>query len=212
VKIIAIPKGVPFADLETILRRSPHTRYPVYERDLDHIIGMVHIKDLLRGLLHETPRSIELVRPVSHVPESMPIDTVLSVMRQLRTQMVVVMDEHGGTAGLLTVEDLFEEVIGDIHDGAGEHPKIRQDLSGRLIVAGTVRLDEVGQRLKQVLEHDEVDTVSGLILGNLGRPPKVGDVVIYHQFRFEVTGVEGRGVKECMVSLASGRSEQRPHR
>jgi CBS domain containing-hemolysin-like protein len=138
------------------------------------------------------------------VPESMPIDTVLALMRRLRTQMVVVMDEHGGTAGLLTVEDLFEEVIGDIHDGAGEPPKIRQDSSGKLIVAGTARLDEVGQRLNQVLEHDEVDTVSGLILGILGRPPKVGDVVMYHQFRFEVTGVEGRGVKECVVSSGWG--------
>jgi CBS domain containing-hemolysin-like protein len=117
VKIIAIPKGAPFSDLETILRRSPHTRYPVYERDLDHIIGMIHIKDLLRGFLHQTPRSIELVRPVSHVPESMPIDTVLSLMRQLRTQMVV-MDEHGGNAGL-PVEDPFEEVIGDIMMGWG---------------------------------------------------------------------------------------------
>lgn len=204
VKIIAIPKGAPFSDLETILRRSPHTRYPVYERDLDHIIGMIHIKDLLRGFLHQTPRSIELVRPVFHVPESMPIDTVLALMRRLRTQMVVVMDEHGGTAGLLTVEDLFEEVIGDIHDGVGEPPKIRQDSSGKLIVAGTARLDEVGQRFNQVLEHDQVDTVSGLILGSLGRPPKIGDVVTYHQFRFEVTGVEGRGVKECVVSLAWG--------
>jgi CBS domain containing-hemolysin-like protein len=209
VKIIAIAKGTPFSDLETILRSSPHTRYPVYESDLDHIIGMVHIKDLLRELLHQTPKSIEFFRPVPHVPESMPIDSVLSAMRRLSTQMVVVMDEHGGTAGLLTVEDLFEEVIGGIDDGAGEHPKIRQDSIGRLYVAGTVRLDEIGQKLNQVLEHDEVDTVSGLILGILGRPPKVGDVVIYHQFRFEVTAVEGRGVKECVVSLASGKSEQR---
>jgi CBS domain containing-hemolysin-like protein len=114
--------------------------------------------------------------------------------------MVVVMDEHGGTAGLLTVEDLFEEVIGDIDDGAGDHPKIRQDSIGRLYVVGTVRLDEIGQRFNQVLEHDEIDTVSGLILGILGRPPKVGDVVICHQFRFEVTAVEGRGVKECVVT------------
>jgi len=200
VKITAIERGTFFPDLENILRSSPHTRYPVYEKDLDHIVGMIHIKDLLRGFLRETSKNIEFFRPVPHVPESMPIDAVLLAMRRLRSQMVVVMDEHGGTAGLLTVEDLFEEVVGDIDDGAGERPSIRQDSIGRLVVAGTVRLDEIGQRLNQVLEHDEVDTVSGLVLGILGRPSRVGDVVIYHQFRFEVTGVEGRGVKECVVT------------
>jgi len=210
VKIVAIQKGALLSDLKDILRSATHTRYPVCDGDLDHIVGMIHIKDLLRGLLHQAPKSVEFVRAVPHVPESMPIDSVLSVMRESSSQMVVVMDEHGGTAGLITVEDLFEEVIGDIDDGAGDHPKIRQDSTGRLFVAGTVRLDEIGQKLNQVLEHDEVDTVSGLILGILGRPPKVGDVVIYRQLQFEVTAVDGRGVKECTVSLAPASHKDPP--
>ena len=202
VKIAAVEKGARLPDLKAMLRSSPHTRYPVCERNLDHIVGMIHIKDLLRELLHESPSSFQFVRPVPHVPASMPIDRVLSVMQESSTQMVVVMDEQGGTAGLITVEDLFEEVIGDIDDGAGEHAKIRQDSTGRFHVAGTVRLDEIGQKFNQVLEHEQVHTVGGLVLGILGRPPKIGDVVTYHQLRLEVTVVEGHGVKECVVSQA----------
>jgi CBS domain containing-hemolysin-like protein len=204
VKIIAIPKGAPAPAVEAILRSSPHTRYPIYDRDLDHIVGMVHMKDILGKLLgSESGRDLP-TRHVPHVPETMPIDVVLSVMRRVRAQMVVVMDEYGGTAGLLTVEDLFEEVIGEISEGTADPPKIRESSAGRLYVAGTVRLDELGQRLNQVLEDDRIHTVSGLVLSLLGRPPQVGDAIVYHQFRFEVTGVEGRGVKECVVSAVSG--------
>jgi CBS domain containing-hemolysin-like protein len=203
VRIIAIPKGGPPKSVEAILRSSPHTRYPIYETDLDHIVGMVHIKDILRKFLGHLPGNVQPVRPVPHVPGTMPIDTVLSVMREARSQMVVVMDEHGGTAGLLTVEDLFEEVIGEIDDGTGVHPRIRQDSAGKLLVAGSVRLDEVGRSLNHILEYEGVTTVSGLVLAILGRPPQVGDVVIYQQLRFNVTAVEGRGVKECLVSWAS---------
>jgi CBS domain containing-hemolysin-like protein len=124
-------------------------------------------------------------------------------MREARSQMVVVMDEHGGTAGLLTVEDLFEEVIGEIDDGTGVHPRIRQDSAGKLLVAGSVRLDELGGSLNHILEYEGVTTVSGLVLATLGRPPQVGDVVTYQQLRFNVTAVEGRGVKECLVSWDS---------
>src|SRR5262249_43657329 len=161
--------------VEAILRATAHTRYPVYDRDLDHIVGMVHLKDILGKLLGFGPGHDLPTRYVPHVPETMPIDLVLSVMRRARTQMVVVMDEYGGTAGLLTVEDLFEEVIGEISDGTAEPPKIREGSAGRFHVAGTVRLDELGQRLNQVLEDDRIHTVSGLILSQLGRPPQIGD-------------------------------------
>jgi len=204
VKIIAIPKGAPAPAVEAILRSSPHTRYPIYDKDLDHIVGMVHMKDILRKLLGSEPGRDLPTRYVPHVPETMPIDIVLSAMRRARTQMVVVMDEYGGTAGLLTVEDLFEEVIGEISDGTADPPKIRESSAGRFYVAGTVRLDELGQRLNQILEDDRIHSVSGLILSRLGRPPQIGDAIVYCEFRFEVTGVEGRAVKECVVSRVFG--------
>jgi CBS domain containing-hemolysin-like protein len=115
--------------------------------------------------------------------------------------MAVVMDEHGGTAGIVTIEDLFEEVVGDIEESDGRRPEMYRDEHDRAVVVGTVRVDEVGEFLGVVLEHEEVDTVSGLVLDLLGRPPVVGDAVEYDDVRFEVTKVEHHGVREAVVSL-----------
>ncbi len=201
VKITGIPLGASPTEVAAILRASHHTRYPVYENDLDHIVGMIHIKDLLRRLLNEHPLETDDTRPTPLVPETATLDMVIAAMRRERTQMVIVMDEYGGTAGIVTIEDLFEEVIGDIAEGTSERPPIYSDSLGHLHVAGTVRLDEVGEQLNLILEHEEVTTVSGLVLTLLGRPAAVGDTVIYKGVRFEVTAVEGHGVKECKVIL-----------
>ena len=199
VRVVGIPVGAPALEVQQTLREAPHTRYPVYQGDLDHIVGSVHIKDLLRRLQNPAPIGIEDARPVPFVPETATIDTVLASMRQGRTQMVVVMDEHGGTAGLITIEDLFEEVVGDIDEGATVDAACRRDPDGRLRVLGTVRIDEVGDALGVVLEHEEVDTVSGLVLAILDRPPEIGDVVTYDEVQFAVSAVEGHGVGECIV-------------
>lgn len=202
VHVVGIPLGATAAEMTETFREAPHTRYPIYEGDLDHIIGSVHIKDLLRRLEDPQPIAVEDARPVPFVPETATIDTVLAAMRKARTQMAVVMDEHGGTAGLVTIEDLFEEVVGDIEQGTALAADLYRDAEGNLHVAGTVRLDEVGDALGVVLEHEEVDTVSGLVLATLGRPPEVGDRVVYDYVRFEVAAVEGHGVGECVaVSL-----------
>ena len=116
--------------------------------------------------------------------------------------MAGVIDEHGGTAGVLTLEDLFEEVVGEIDESPAPPPAAAADARGRRHVKGTLRLDELGQLFGRELHHEEVDSVSGLVLMLLGRPPKVGDVVTYEGLRFEVTGVRGRGVGECAVSNA----------
>lgn len=203
VRITGIPLGTMPPELAEILRVSPHTRYPVYEDDLDHIVGMVHIKDLLRRLLDKKPIQTEDARRVRYIPETSELDTVLEAMHESQTHMVIVMDEHGGTAGLVTIEDLFEEVIGDIEEGTPKRPEIYKDAKGQIHVAGTVRVEEVGEYLDQELEHEDIDTVSGLVLTTLDRPPVVGDVVIYDNVRFQVTVVEGHGVKECVVSLTT---------
>lgn len=117
--------------------------------------------------------------------------------------MVVVLDEHGGTAGIVTLEDLFEEVVGDIDEGPGGPAPLYRDRAGRLRVPGTLRLDELGQEFDLDLEHEDVDSVSGLILTLLGRPPAVGDTVRYERLLFEVTAVKGHGVEEAAVCLAS---------
>jgi CBS domain containing-hemolysin-like protein len=162
---------------------------------------MVHIKDLLQLLLRNEPISAQQSRALPVVPETAELDAVLAVMRRERTQMAVVIDEHGGTAGVVTLEDLFEEVVGDIEEGPGAGGNVYRDRDGRLRVPGTMRVDEVGQEFDLDIEHEEVDSVSGLVLALLGRPAAVGDSVRYERLLFEVTAVKGHGVEECAVSL-----------
>ena len=202
VRVTGIPLGATPPGIREHLGRSPHTRYPVYEQDLDHVVGMIHIKDLLRLLLRNEAIGSAHVRPLPVLPETATLDAVLATMRRERTQMVVAIDEHGGTAGIVTLEDLFEEVVGDIDAGPGSAPQPYRDADGRLRVPGTMRLDELGHHFDLDLEHEEVDSVSGIVLTLLGRPPEVGDSVRYDRLQLEVTGVKGHGVEEAAVTLS----------
>ena len=202
VHIAGIAVGTTPDEVREELARSPHTRYPVYEGDLDHILGMVHVKDLLRVLLKNETIAPSHARPIPLVPETAALDDVLSTMRRERTQMAIVIDEHGGTAGIVTLEDLFEEVVGEIEEGPATAPDTYRDSQGRLRVPGTMRVDELGQEFDIELEHEEVDSVSGLVLTLLGRPPAVGDAVRWGRLTIEVTAVLGHGVDEVAVSLS----------
>jgi magnesium and cobalt exporter, CNNM family len=209
VRISGIPVGAGPEELRTILGRAPHTRYPIFEGDLDHIVGTYHIKDLLRLLLNNQSVSAAGARHTPVVPETARLDTVLSTMRKERAQLAVVIDEHGGTAGVITLEDVFEEVVGEIEEGPGSASEPRRDAMGRLRVAGTLRLDELGQLFDLDLAHEDVDSVSGLILTLLGRPPRVGDVVRYERLQLEVTAIKGHGVEQAAVSLMPAPTEAR---
>jgi len=199
VRVTGLPVGVSPEAVEDVLRRWPKARYPVYEGDVDHIIGAVHVKDLLRLIVAGAPLTADVARPMPIVPETAPLDRVLSTMRAERTHMALVVDEHGGVAGIVTLEDLVEEVVGDIRDDEDEAWDIRIDESGTARVLGTVRLGELGERLGSPLDHPDVDSVSGLVLALLGRPARVGDVVSFGEYRFEVMALHGFGVAECSV-------------
>jgi CBS domain containing-hemolysin-like protein len=201
VRVVGVELGTSPEGVQELLSETPHTRFPVYERDLDHIVGMVHIKDLLRVLLRNESIQRSHARPLPLVPETAPLDDVLATMRRERSQMVVVIDEHGGTAGVVTLQDLFEEVVGEIEEGPVTAPDVYRDAEGRLHVPGTMRVDELGQQFDLDLEHEDVDSVSGIVLTVLGRPPAVGDSVRYGRLLLDVTAVKGHGVDECAVSL-----------
>jgi len=201
VGIAGIPVGATPADIRRIVLERRHTRYAVFEGDLDHIIGMLHVKDLLRRLLLDESISAADVRRMPVVPETAGLDDVLATMQRTHAHMAVVIDEHGGTAGLVSLEDLFEEVVGEIDEGVPKAPSFVPEPDGSVRVAGTVRLDELGQHFDLDLEHEEVDSVSGLVLAELGRPPEPGDVVEFGRVRVEVTATKGRGVAEARVSL-----------
>jgi CBS domain containing-hemolysin-like protein len=140
-------------------------------------------------------------RPTPVVPETAALDTVLATMRSEKAQFAVVIDEHGGTSGVVTLEDLFEEVVGEIDDSPERRSGPRRDALGRLRVPGTMRLDELGNLFDLELAHDDVDSVSGVILTLLGRPPRVGDSVAYDRLQLTVTAMKGHGVEEAAISL-----------
>lgn len=202
VRVAAIPLGANADALLTILRLRPHTRYPVYDGTIDRIVGMLHVKDMLASLPRYEPVRTEDVRPVPHLPSTATMEQVMTALRAARAQLAVVMDEHGGTAGILTVEDLFEEVVGDVGDEQST-PELRVEGEGRVRCAGVTRLEVLGDALGVDLETDEVDTASGLVLSLLGRPPRVGDEVTFRGVRLCVTATEGHGVAEVTASRGS---------
>ena len=199
VMLTGIEVGTGPDTLSRIVQASPHTRYPVFSGDLDNVIGSLHIKEALRHLVAGKPVVARDARPLPYVPGPAPLDEVLAMMRRYRAQMAVVMDQHGGTAGLVTMEDLFEEVVGDIEEGHGRRSIVRE-ASGRFRMRGTVRLEEAGQVLGCSFDYPRVTTISGLVLGLLGRPAMKGDAVVWNNVRIEVTATVGRGVAEAVLT------------
>jgi CBS domain containing-hemolysin-like protein len=202
VMLTGIAIGTSRDELQSIVQTNVHTRYPVYSGSLDNIIGSLHIKQILRHLVADGPVTARDARPLPYVPGPMPLDEVLAAMRRYRAQMAVVMDQHGGTAGLVTMEDLFEEVVGDIEEAHGPM-SIVQLAPGHIRARGTVRLQEAGEALGCNLEYPKVTTISGLVLTLLGRPTTVGDTVTWQNARIEVTAVAGRGVAEAVLMRIS---------
>ena len=152
------------ANLE-IIREGQFTRYPVADEDKDNIIGLVNLKEVFTGQLdNDKPNSIEqFIRPIIHVSEATPIKQLLLKMQKERIHMAIVNDEYGGTAGLVTVEDILEEIVGDIRDefDEDETPDFESVDENTFLVSGRLSLDEINQRLNIYLEDDEVDTIGG---------------------------------------------------
>jgi CBS domain containing-hemolysin-like protein len=201
-RIVALPARATAEQMRKLVRSASHSRYPVYEGTLDRIVGMVLVRSVLRHLHEGTPLSDATVRPLPFVPITARLDVVLSRIRSSHTQMVVVMDEQGGTAGIITTEDLFREVVGQVADGpAGRTPVYEED--GELRALGLARISEVADQLDLDLAHSEVHTVSGLVLSLLNRPPEVGDIIVWRGIELQVRSLEGRGVGECSVRVVN---------
>lgn len=215
VRVVGLPRGASSSEIRRTVKAEKHTRYPVYDETLDRIAGIVIIRDLLACLVEERGLRDTDIRPVPFVAATTKLDNVLARMRREKTQLVVVMDEHGGTEGIVTVEDLFEEIVGEFSDEPGEIEPVFQ-VDGEHHAQGTARLDQVAEELDIELEHPDVDTVSGLVLALIDRPPVVGDSVTWQGLELRVVAVKDRGVAECTVHVgpeavsAEGRSSERP--
>ena len=205
--IIAFDLGNSFAQLVELFREAGHSRMPAYDDSLDKVVGMVHVKDVYAHLAAPeatTPDPRALVRPTLFVPESMGVLDLLARMRAARTHLAIVIDEFGGTDGLVTIEDLVEEIVGDIEDEHDEAPLgMITSLDGGLFEADArVELDEVGQNIDARLidEDREVDTLGGLVVQLAGHMPELGEIVRHPSgWRLEVVDGDARRVSRVRL-------------
>jgi len=193
-EIVAVPDDSTVAGVAELLRQSPFTRLPVYREDLDHIVGVIHVKDVVGAPGDRSVR--DLMRRPLYLPETAHLDRALAQFRRERVQMAIVIDEFGGTAGLVTLEDVIEELVGEVQDEFDrEAPMFRED-SGVFLINGLMPLSDVRERLGLELPEEPYDTVGGMIFGRLGRLAQVGDTIDVEGCRFTVTAVDGRRVAQ----------------
>ena len=193
------------AEAMEVAARNGHSRVPVSGDDVDDIVGVVHAKDLMRAHLDGSdavPVS-GLVRLPRFVPETKQADDLLREMQADRYHLAIVVDEHGGTAGLVTMEDLLEEVVGEIEDEFDQVEPLAQPLAGGgLRVHGRMPIDELNDLLGETLPDGDWDTVGGLIFDALGHVPEVGEAVEVAGRRFEVEQVEGRRITRVRIGVS----------
>jgi CBS domain containing-hemolysin-like protein len=181
--VVAFPAETPVGELISLSAQGRYSRYPVYETDsFDRIVGAVHVKDVLRAVASETAdparTARDLMRDVLTIPENRRIDVILEDMRKQDLQVAVVIDEWGSFEGLFTLEDIVEEIVGEIRDEFDEEgPAVKEMADGSYVTDGRISINEVNQALGTDFESQDFETVGGLILGHLGRVPESGDEV-----------------------------------
>jgi CBS domain containing-hemolysin-like protein len=199
VDIVGIDSTSPWSEVVDRFRSSEHARLPVYEETLDNIIGILYAKDLLPDVVSEDEEPTDwhrLVRPPVIIPTSKLIDEQLREFQSSRTHIAIVADEYGGTAGLVTIEDILEEIVGEIRDEYDvEEPEIVQEGNDRFWVSGRVTIDELSERLGADMSQDDVTTVGGLVYELFGRVPKNGDLMIHNDYRIVVERVRRRRIE-----------------
>src|SRR5438874_2814906 len=199
--IVAIRESAAIGELRALFREQEYSRFPVYKGSLDNIAGFVFIKDLVLLGATEDNRSITaLVRPAVMVPESKRVPELLKQFQRQQTQCAIVVDEYGGTAGLVTIEDLLEEIVGEIRDEYDEETEpVVDEGSGRYVFSGKVDVDEVAQRLGIHIEREGFETVGGYLMSHLGRVPAVGERFDIDGLAVEVLDAERRRINRVRI-------------
>lgn len=192
-------KGDP-TEVARLIQESGHSRIPLYEGTDDQIVGIIHAKDLFGAMLNgKAPNLKTLMRPALFVPENKSLHELLAEMRQHRSQMAVVQDEFGGTAGIVTIEDIVEELVGDIIDEYDvEEPEI-VEAPGGWLVDGKTHLDDLNEAAGLQLHSDEFDTLGGFVFGLFGRQPKMGETIEADDLWFTIAESDGRRILRVKV-------------
>ena len=206
-QMVALPADGKFLDLMKEVVESGHSRFPVHGEDKDEILGILLAKDLLRGVVADNgPGSVrELLRPAVLIPESKKLNVLLREFRQSRNHMAIVIDEYGGVAGLVTIEDVLEEIVGEIddeHDEAeDETVLIAAQADGQYVVDALTPIDDFNERFSADFDDDEYDTIGGLVTAAIGHLPEAGEELTLGRFVFRVARADARRLHALHVGI-----------
>jgi len=204
IDVVAVDDSATLDDVTRIITERGYSRIPLYEETIDNIVGVLYAKDIMKYLAGGGDRSTanlrDLARPPFFVPESKRVDELLADMRVNRVHMGIVVDEYGGTAGLVTIEDMLEEIVGEIEDEYDrEEPTVEKVSEREVVVDGRVSIDDLNDILGLQLEGEDYDTVGGFVYQHLGKIPVVGDEVQADGLQMRVLSVVGRRIKKVRV-------------
>lgn len=214
-EIIALRAKMPLREVLRLAAQHSVTKFPVYGQNLDDILGILHIKDLLQHLedpSFERLTAQDIARDALFVPESLPVNHLLIQFRERKQHIAIVIDEYGGTAGLVTLEDLLEEIVGDIEDffDRSNGPEIQPLPDGSVLIDGLTLIEDVNEELGLHLEDPNYDTIAGYVLGRLGRIPKTGEVVpLPDGRRLRVLAMDGLRIAKLRLEQAA-RPQSKP--
>lgn len=194
-EIVAVEADIPLKEILLLVTQSTYTKFPVYDDNLDQILGIVHVKDLLRAMQSpdwQTCTARAFLREPIFVPETIPVSELLKRFRDNKQHIAIVLDEYGGTAGLVTLEDLLEEIVGEVSDPFDKTiPEIQAMPDGSILIDGLTLIEEVNAELGLNLQDPNYDTIAGYVLGKLGRIPHAKEMVEADGVRFQVEAMDG---------------------
>jgi len=206
--MVSIEASATLNEAAAIIVENGHSRLPVYVETIDDVLGILYVRDLLAAMASPQGESYvrSLTRPAFIVPETKRVDELLEEFRQRRTQIAIVVDEYGGTEGLVTMEDVLEEIVGEIEDEFSlvRETEITRYEDGAVYVNAGLSTEEVEDLFGVSIESDDFDTVGGFVYHNLGRVPHVGDVVENGELRFGEVSVAGRRLRTLKISNENG--------
>ena len=211
-EVVALSIDLPPEQCLEAVMDSPYTRYPVYRESLDNVVGILHVRDLFRALrdrgMHEV-KVEDIIRPAHIVPETKDLAALLAEFRRANQHMAVVVDEYGDMEGIVTLEDLLEEIVGDIEDEFDlPDESIEQIDEDTVIIDGTFPIDDFNERFKTEMPDEDYHTMAGFVFGLLGRQPEAGDTINHDGMRFDVLEIEGSRILKIAVTFEQ-RREQR---
>jgi putative hemolysin len=210
-EVVAISVDLPTQDALGALIDSPYTRYPVHRGSLDEVVGILHVRDLFSALYDRGIDNVhiaELIRPVHFALETKDLGALLTDFRKTNQHMAMVVDEYGSVQGIVTLEDVLEEIVGEIEDEYDLPDESVERLDERtILVGGTFPIDDFNERFGQALPHDDYHTVAGFVFGELGRVAESGDEVVWNGVRFEVVDVQGPRIDRLQVEFLPAEAE-----